>query len=883
MTRIQLLSTTTLEAVDPNLEEISQAYRVRKTSISKPDMEVVSTRQPLQYSPKVRSPPSLNLQPKRSPAGVEPGLPTSTSSTSMASQPRSAGLPPKSTAVVKSADADSHHVNGHQSPREDGVPSDPFHRLQLQVSYNTASLQSQKRGIEQIDANVALLRREMERLFVDVDTLRAELRARPANGRTGAQSSTTDLNELEMITTTISNVASKANEVDSLKMQLELLKRQVKRMEEAEPGSAVSVLPPPQPVPHQQQQQQQHFQQQNYHQQQQQQQQQQRHPRQAVPEPLSSGASASIYRKSPIEPSVLPSQGRAMTSKSSSPHQSVQSLPHHPSSRTSEHSRPLEREHSGGGWTSVNSGAKRTLQNSLDPVGPERTNPLGSPKRTKLTTLELRKAHEPATLSSRSYEPMDIEETELTRRSSYESYHGQGSNPPGHTSYPSTNEQDPDDSWKPESQRNQMLSKGAQASTYNRGRKSIGPPATELSTPEWERPDWSGPQAHVLQDGYYHPITPNSVGRPGRGSIIRRGGGHVGGSGGAMMVGFGQRGDPFAHTKRTRTKPIRNSDGVLIRKDGQPDMRSHSSAANLRKVHLRKDGEWSSVGLSGAEGGTPQSGSLANSVASHDENYTTASPLAHEMDSDDVEDESAVDPQGREQQYLQQRRGHTEVRGHGGEESESPSASAVATAAILAGERTPPTTAKANSGKTSSGVREDSKINGDDVAAATTAVATAVPAVANTSGGRRQSSKSPLAASFTAANASKQQPRPQQQQQQGTGARHQAIMSKMFPHGVDANGEQERERFGYSGGGKNDRDGAGAKNDEADDDDDDDTGRAKEAKAPQAVMISDSKARRTSAGSAAAKAATVATEKQARDGVDMKDDVEVASVAETQQ
>lgn len=38
----------------------------------------------------------------------------------------------------------------------------------------------------------------------------------------------------------------------------------------------------------------------------------------------------------------------------------------------------------------------------------------------------------------------------------------------------------------------------------------------------------------------------------------------------------------------TRTKPIRNSDGVLIRKDGRPDMRSVGSANNLRKPH-RKD------------------------------------------------------------------------------------------------------------------------------------------------------------------------------------------------------------------------------------------------------------------------------------------------------
>lgn len=43
--------------------------------------------------------------------------------------------------------------------------------------------------------------------------------------------------------------------------------------------------------------------------------------------------------------------------------------------------------------------------------------------------------------------------------------------------------------------------------------------------------------------------------------------------------------------KKTRTKPIRNADGVLIRKDGRPDMRSVSSANNLRKVHAKKEAE----------------------------------------------------------------------------------------------------------------------------------------------------------------------------------------------------------------------------------------------------------------------------------------------------
>ncbi|KAG8630756.1 hypothetical protein KVT40_002375 [Elsinoe batatas] len=40
---------------------------------------------------------------------------------------------------------------------------------------------------------------------------------------------------------------------------------------------------------------------------------------------------------------------------------------------------------------------------------------------------------------------------------------------------------------------------------------------------------------------------------------------------------------------KSRTKPMRNANGILVRQDGRPDMRSISSAQNLRKVHAKKD------------------------------------------------------------------------------------------------------------------------------------------------------------------------------------------------------------------------------------------------------------------------------------------------------
>jgi hypothetical protein len=89
--------------------------------------------------------------------------------------------------------------------------------------------------------------------------------------------------------------------------------------------------------------------------------------------------------------------------------------------------------------------------------------------------------------------------------------------------------------------------------------------------------------------------------------------------------------------KKTRAKPFRNADGVLIRKDGRPDMRSHSSAANLRKVHARKEEERRSGG--GSESG--HQGAPAAYVLRADDSASAAStPRAmRHADEDDEDDE----------------------------------------------------------------------------------------------------------------------------------------------------------------------------------------------------------------------------------------------------
>jgi hypothetical protein len=92
-----------------------------------------------------------------------------------------------------------------------------------------------------------------------------------------------------------------------------------------------------------------------------------------------------------------------------------------------------------------------------------------------------------------------------------------------------------------------------------------------------------------------------------------------------VTTGVGLPADPYAHTKKTRTKPIRNADGILIRKDGRPDMRSQSSAANLRKVHARKEEQKDSD-----QAFTPTSG-VQHDMGTETPSPTNYLPLGHDL------------------------------------------------------------------------------------------------------------------------------------------------------------------------------------------------------------------------------------------------------------
>ena len=140
------------------------------------------------------------------------------------------------------------------------------------------------------------------------------------------------------------------------------------------------------------------------------------------------------------------------------------------------------------------------------------------------------------------------------------------------------------ESWHPDSQRLPPL-----RGMHQGGRGGTRPPRLhppqELATPDWERASWD--ESRVDRDGYYRPLNhpvggPPSPGAAKRGNIVRRG--TAGGGAPLQYI------DP-APAKRTRQRPIRNDQGILIRKDGKPDQRSISSPQNLRKVHERRIAE----------------------------------------------------------------------------------------------------------------------------------------------------------------------------------------------------------------------------------------------------------------------------------------------------
>ncbi|KAF2442174.1 hypothetical protein P171DRAFT_62826 [Karstenula rhodostoma CBS 690.94] len=539
-------------------------------------------------------------------------------------------------------------LNGHSYPRPpQEVQLDAIERLQTQISQNSSALVAQSRDmrryeetlqhegdtlrheftthfhqqnaeLRRVDEAVGRLQHEMlgirellEGLSREVHATR-ELQARTTVAGGGATLSGQDT-ALELMAQQMAVMNHKTNEVETLKITIEIMKNKIQRLEEvaaAAPAQAAST--------------------------------QYASPREASVRPAQPPHTAP-YRAPPTQvPQIdipVPSGQRT---------QSCHSQGNQPVVATPDASQRPEPAQAQSGWVTVNAGTKRThafgTDSPQDSVGPS----LGSPgKRPKLAAIEPRGAYAGAAYA---YEHADTDDSDAARMQTHRHTLPSQSLPPNsvpstlasqHHFIPYGTQDGPsDDSWRPESQR--VMSEvstprgrgrgGGPGSRGGRVRKSMGVQhAHALGTPDWERDDWHGvPDSQMSPDGY------DSASRSGRG-IIRRGsggsgrGGRPGSSGRSVSLGlqgvtagaeFGLSVDPYAHTKKTRTKPIRNADGVLIRKDGRPDMRSQSSAANLRKVHARKEEE---ERMAAEQGYTPTPSKLSTSVRG----MSTPSPTSY--------------------------------------------------------------------------------------------------------------------------------------------------------------------------------------------------------------------------------------------------------------
>lgn len=497
------------------------------------------------------------------------------------SSPQGNGLPHHSTSTSASrlhtlAPSPSHSQAEMEAQRAQNEAH--FYRL---VDLHTRDITSLGEALAQLDHNVRLLMRDMQ----DVrQQLHSHSRGPPVP--TGP----VDDRTLELFSNNLNQIAGKANEVDNVKVELALLKRKVARLEEQAKLSS-----PPGGTP------------------------QYLHREPSLPGP----SAATPHHQHHTLPSIPP-----ISTLAAAHHPQERRIIQTPTGPVIDHSDPRFGEHrpppllpgaqsidaetpsSGvGGWTSVNQSAKRPsdVNGRVDPSG----TPLGSPKRPKLAPLEPRMPSNESHPNS-SFE--DHRELPHLRPRSTDAGHDikQVFHPhPGH--HPA---HDPshEDRWRVDPHRpvhpydhGTSPTRGGRTGR-GRGRRSGQEHELMNASPEWDREGWTPSQSGP--DGYYQPMTPSGRGR----GIIRRASGGLHHAPpaqhqpGAVML---QPGDPYAHTKKQRQKPTRNADGILIRKDGRPDMRSQSSAANLRKVHARKEEERQRDWEATHPGGDPGTGNFA--------------------------------------------------------------------------------------------------------------------------------------------------------------------------------------------------------------------------------------------------------------------------------
>ncbi|KAH5617443.1 hypothetical protein HBI23_256860 [Parastagonospora nodorum] len=437
---------------------------------------------------------------------------------------------------------------------------------------------NQAADIQRVDEAVATLHSEMQGMRQALETLGHEIAITRADMQRGAAipagRAARDPNvALELMAQQVAVMSHKTSELDNLRVTVEIMKGKIYSLEQG--AQSTKSASAPQGTPH------------------------------TFP-PSHGPSSSQAHNPTPVRAlsQSLTCQSFDTVSSSNTPEvaESAQSAPSQSA-----------------GWASIIAGTKRTHMAGVELPRESAVRVPGSPKRQKTAATDPQASSAPPeTLTAQDY---------------YEDKNSDNSNPrlavppptlpsphlipesnpatqSQHSIYASFTTKDGpyDDSWRPECQRiieHRPRGRGRGGGPGSRGgrvRKSMPSQAHQLGTPEWKRDDCQGVlESQTGPEGYY-----DHVARSGRG-IARRGSGQRGYSdseratslasqGASPGCRFGPPNDPYAYTKKTRTKPIRNQDGVLLRKDGRPDMRSQLSAANLRKVHARKEGELSTQG-----------------------------------------------------------------------------------------------------------------------------------------------------------------------------------------------------------------------------------------------------------------------------------------------
>lgn len=459
--------------------------------------------------------------------------------------------------------------DSRQAPPASDAWTEAFTRLQQQVQYNTNAVEDQRRHLDQLSDVIRSLHTEVGTLWRHVDAHRDQLEKRLEQ-----PASKPEVADIDVLTSQLQHISNKANEVDGLKVQLEIMTRRLRRVE-GHPS------PPPPPTAYQQV---------------------EAHPyaQQSAPTPAPATSHqhpaqlqstmyppASESRVAPPASQPHPSDSRHSRNYSVT-HESrhlpsvhaVEAAPETADYRSSAMGHPGQHGAAAAhvaaneapthaGWATVNSNpAKRPA--SFDAGSNRDTSAPSSPKRQKLATLMPRASHDQQAQYHQHTEDVSMH----SQRGGPSHEHGQVlQNGLRFVQFPGANEAPIHKSWRGDGDARRAREREAGSHDQH----------SDHEMKQEERHEWHGAPAGYEgpygQQQHHYALSPESRDQQNY-------------DGHPVSTAPETPSPAFQEAnKKSRTKPTRNANGILIRKDGRPDMRSISSAQNLRKVHAKKEAE----------------------------------------------------------------------------------------------------------------------------------------------------------------------------------------------------------------------------------------------------------------------------------------------------